>query len=251
LAKKYDKYIHPMIETNHSKWADRIFQFYILRLMRKHFYSINILGEVPILPSGSPILLLPNHSTWWDGFFIYLMNLKFFQRPLYLMMLEEQLSKYKFFSRVGAYSIDLNNSKGVIQSLKYTLKILKQTVEPAPLVCIFPQGEMFPPGKRPIRAKSGYQWIINHLDRDIITLPLGIRIEYLDQQFPEVFFQLGKPVVDSKKLDSAAIEMRLTDILDSMLDLISAKNRGSVLLSGKISVSEQWGRFMDTFKSGK
>jgi len=135
--------------------------------------------------------------------------------------------------------------------MKYTVKILKQTVEPAPLVCMFPQGEMFPPGKRPIRVKSGYQWIINHLDKDIITLPLGIRIEYLDQQLPEVFFQLGKPVVDSKKLDGTALEKRLTEILDSMLDPISAKNRGSVILSGKKSVSEQWGQFVDNFKSGK
>jgi hypothetical protein len=229
-----------MIETQHNKWADLIFKFYILRLLRKHFYSVNLLGDTPEISSSTPILLLPNHNTWWDGFFIYLLNLQVFHRPLYLMMLEEQLKKYSFFSKVGAYSIKLDNPKGVLQSMKYTLDILNKNMQPAPLVCIFPQGEMFPPSKRPLLVKPGFQWILKHMEKELAIIPLGMRIEYLDQQLPEIFFQLGPSMKVEDPLDVATLEGYLSTLLDEMLDLISSGVKGKVLLYGKRSVSENW-----------
>jgi hypothetical protein len=233
-----------MIKAQHKKWADQLFKFYILRLMRKHFYSFHVLGNLPSIAERTPILLLPNHSTWWDGFFIYLLNLKVFRRPLYLMMLEEQLTKYSFFSKVGAYSIQLDNPKSVLQSMKYTLDILNQDSQPAPLVCIFPQGEMFPPSLGPIKVKTGFQWILKHTERDLTVVPVGMRIEYLDQQLPEVFFQfVSEPDIGPKKIDSDTLELHLTSVLGKMLEQISTGEKGDVILQGKRSVSQKWDQF--------
>ena len=42
------------------------------------------------------------------------------------MMLEKQLSKYRFFSKIGAYSIEPNSPKGILKSLGYTVSLLRQ-----------------------------------------------------------------------------------------------------------------------------
>ena len=131
-----------MIEAKHIFWAEKLFQFYIFRLLKKHFHAFHLLGEIPKIDPNIPVILIPNHSTWWDGFFFYLLNRKLFKRTIYLMMLESQLSKYHFFSKVGAYSVAPENPKKILQSLRYTIGLLKKHTDKKPIICIFPQGEM-------------------------------------------------------------------------------------------------------------
>ena len=149
-----------LIRANHTLWAKKVFDIYVSRLLKQHFHAFHFLGEIPETDPQLPLLLLPNHSSWWDGFLVYLLNKKIFKRPLYLMMLEKELSKYGFFSRVGAYSIQPGNPKDVLESLHYTAGLLGQK-ETIPLVCIFPQGELKPWGKRPLGYKRGVEWILN------------------------------------------------------------------------------------------
>ena len=139
-----------MIKAQHKNWAEFIFKPYVMRLIRKHFYGLYLMEEFPAVKSDIPILLMPNHSTWWDGFFVYLLNNLIYRRPLYVMMLEEQLSKYSFFSKVGAYSIRPGHPASILETMKYSLEILHTVKNPAPLVCLFPQGKMTPASARPI-----------------------------------------------------------------------------------------------------
>ena len=115
-----------MIRARHRLWADIIFQPYLTWLFKRNFHEIQVLGTPPKIPDDLPVLLLPNHSTWWDGFFVYLLNKKIFHRTAYLMMLEKQLSKYKFFTKIGAYSIEPEKRRSIIESLEYTVQLLNQ-----------------------------------------------------------------------------------------------------------------------------
>ena len=177
-----------MIRAQHRLWADFIFQPYLSGLFRRHFHTIQLLGGQPKIPSHLPLLLLPNHSTWWDGFFVYLLNKRIFHRTAYLMMLEEQLSKYKFFAKIGAYSIEPKHRQGIFESLEYTLEVLNQGT---PLVSIFPQGELLPWHTRPLGYKRGVEWILRAYRKPIAVLPLAIRTEFLGDKRPKVFFLFG------------------------------------------------------------
>ncbi len=177
-----------MIRAQHRLWADFIFQPYLTWLFRRHFHTIQVLGALPEIPSHLPVLLLPNHSTWWDGFFVYLLNKRIFQRTAYLMMLEEQLSKYKFFAKLGAYSIEPKHRQGIVESLEYTVEVLNQGT---PLVSIFPQGELLPWHTRPLGYKRGIERILRAYGKQIAVLPLGIRTEFLGEKRPKVFFLFG------------------------------------------------------------
>ena len=184
-----------MIRAQHRFWADFIFQPYLTRLFKRHFRKIQILGTVPEVPGHLPLLLLPNHSTWWDGFFVYLLNKRIFRRTAYLMMLEAQLTKYKFFRKIGAYSIEPKHRQGIFESLAYTVELLNQSNS---LVSIFPQGELLPWHTRPLGYKRGVEWILREYGKPVAILPLAIRAEFRGEKCPEVFFLFG----DVKVFDS-------------------------------------------------
>jgi hypothetical protein len=244
-----------MIKTRHAQWAHFIFAIYIRRLLRRNFHSLNLLGDIPIIEADQPILLLSNHSSWWDGFLVYFLNEKLLHRPLYLMMLESELKKYPFFSRVGAFSIDPGHPKSVLTSLEYSHSILELPISPAPLLALFPQGELRPNMIRPLGFAKGHEWIIKKSKKQLAILTLGIRIEFLDQQLPEVFFQFGKGEnSDFKKpANIELLENSLTSLLDSIQSHILAGSKGKSLLKGSSSVNEKWDSFRKTFrqKTGK
>ncbi len=177
-----------MIQAQHRFWADIIFQPYLTWLFKRNFHEIQVLGKSPEIPDDLPVLLLPNHSTWWDGFFVYLLSKKIFRRTPYLMMLEKQLSKYKFFSKIGAYSIEPENRRNIIESLGYTVELLNREM---PIVSIFPQGQLVPWHTRPLGYKRGVEWILRKYGKPVAVLPLAIRTEFIGEKRPSAFFLFG------------------------------------------------------------
>ena len=218
-----------MIRAQHRLWADIIFQPYLTWLFKRNFHEIQLLGTLPKIPDDLPVLLLPNHSTWWDGFFVYLLNKRIFRRTVYLMMLEKQLSKYKFFAKIGAYSIEPENRRSIIESLEYTVELLNQEM---PLVSIFPQGQLSPWHTRPLGYKRGVEWILRKYGKSVTVLPLAIRTEFLGEKRPSVFFLFG-PV---NSLDAGTfqgmdwLEQTETALLDDLALRILRQEKGQNLL---------------------
>ena len=75
-----------MIKARHEAWAQVLFRHYVRRLLKKHFNNVHLIGEPPRLDDELPLIIVANHSTWWDGFFVHLINERFLHRELYLMM---------------------------------------------------------------------------------------------------------------------------------------------------------------------
>lgn len=144
-----------MIKANHSRLYTWFFDKYIGHILHKQFRVINITGHVE--QKARPILIVGNHFSWWDGFFILYLNRIVFKRQLYVMMLEEQLKKRMFLSRIGAYSI-YPRTKSVIDSLGYTVELLKDAGN---IAAIFPQGEIESAYTSKIRFEKGLQFILN------------------------------------------------------------------------------------------
>jgi chlorobactene lauroyltransferase len=225
-----------MIQARHARWAESIFAVYIDRLLRKHFHSITLLGTVPIYDSRYPLLILPNHSTWWDGFFIHLLNRRLFKRPLYLLMLEEQLRKYRFFSRLGAYSID-DSPRSIAETLRYTVDILQNT--PSPLLCIFPQGVLLPWHIRPLGYRRGVEHILHRLTTPVTILPLAIRCEFLGEQYPETYMLFGPPMLCTPNHTPTTRTLERTEefLLNDIQERIITGESGRALLTGTRSTN--------------
>ncbi len=227
-----------MIEAKQQPWAEAFFRPYVFRLMKRHFSRIVLLGKLPALPPELSVLLLPNHSSWWDGFLVYLLKEKIFLRPLYLMMLEEQLQHYRFFQRLGAYSIAPGKTKSVALSLNYTLQLLQHGCN---LVCIFPQGELRPWQRRPLGYQRITDWLLNRLNRSITVLPLGIRLTFHDERKPVALLKFGTARVVSAHDFPASAEMEneMNLLLTEMLELPDGKPEGKILMNGYRGMSDR------------
>jgi hypothetical protein len=212
-----------MIKAQHAAWADRIFHPYVLRLFKRHFHAIRLLGAAPETRLDLPLLLLPNHSTWWDGFFVYLLNRRIFRRKIYLMMLENQLARYRFFARLGAYSINPQSVSGVKESLHYSCALLNEKIMPKPMLCIFPQGELLPWGARPLIFKPGVEKILSGYGGEVNLLQLAIKTEFLNEQLPEAFLLFGENMVANGK--TFAGMKNLQNFTENLLDELSQRRR--------------------------
>ncbi|SDC72222.1 lysophospholipid acyltransferase family protein [Williamwhitmania taraxaci] len=144
-----------MIKTNHNRLYAWFFDRYIGYILKKQFREINITGHVE--HKERPILIIGNHFSWWDGFFILHLNRMVFKRKFYIMMLEEQLKHRLFLSRIGAYSI-FPGTKSVIESLNYTVDLLNDSSN---MVAIFPQGEIESAYTSTFRFEKGLQFVLN------------------------------------------------------------------------------------------
>lgn len=228
-----------MIKANHKNWAEIVFKPYISRLLKKSFASIEIIGNVPDIQKEMPIILAPNHSTWWDGFFVYVINNIFYQRKFFIMILEEQLAKYKFFSKLGGYSIDQKSPKKIVESLFYTNQIIQKYDNP--LVTIFPQGVLEPQFVEKYNFGRGIDRIVNKISKDIAILPLCIRTEFYKEQYPHVFVKFAEPIIVDKgsAFSIKNYEKVMLDLYNSIGKSIINNEDRIILQKGKTSVSDR------------
>lgn len=227
-----------MLRANHKKWADLIFKPYIYNLLKKHFHSVHLLNDFPSIKSDSPLIFTPNHATWWDGFFVYLLNQEFLERKFYIMILEEQLAKYNFFIKLGGYSIDQKNPKKIVQSLQYTAQMMRENRHS--LFNIFPQGELLPVNTNPLKFNNGIAKIIEYYGDDVQVINLAMMPLFLKEQNPQLFFKFGRLHTFSKdnNIDMKSHQSEMKTLLDEIISDVNNENFGSIILKGKKSVSE-------------
>lgn len=122
-----------MIKARHTWWFELIFYPYLRAILRKNFRSIAVHGGCS---TNGPILMVGNHSSWWDGFWVWHLVHDRWQKRLFTMMLEEQLSRHSFLSLIGGFSIK-RGSRSVVESLSYASDLLNDAKN---VVLLFPQG---------------------------------------------------------------------------------------------------------------
>ena len=216
-----------MIQADHKIWAEFVFDIYLKRLLKKSFYDFRIINTRPELDKSKSLIVTPNHFSWWDGFFIYWANKKLFNRKLFVLMLEEQLKRYWFFKKLGCYSIDLNDSRKMITSLKYTLDLIQNSEN---VIAIYPQGEIQSYEQRPIGLRNGIDFLAKKSTVDFQILPIAFKIHYINERLPIVYARFGKLLISK---DVAVNPQIFKDEFINNLDLVnleySSANFRSVL----------------------
>jgi 1-acyl-sn-glycerol-3-phosphate acyltransferase len=219
-----------MIPARKQVPAEWLFTRYLKYLYRKHFRALRLLGEIPRCDPNVPVLIAPNHNTWWDGFFVYTLNEELLRRRLYMMMLAEQLTRYRFFSRLGAYGIRPGSRDSVLQGITYTADLLRQSKS---AVCIFPQGELTAFGTE-LNFQRGLEWILKRYKGQVDLIPLAMRCEFLQDRQAEVFFLFDQVhrVTDKTFGGTKWLQEREQILLDTLVKAIRAGSEGKVLGQG-------------------
>jgi 1-acyl-sn-glycerol-3-phosphate acyltransferase len=176
-----------MIKAKHQKYPTLIFNFYLKFLLKRNFSHFWIINDLPS-NNDLPLLVTPNHFSCWDGFFIQFAFNKLSARRLNILMLEEQLEKYTFFNRIGAFSLKRDNPKELIKGQEYISTLLNDSNN---YVVIYPQGEILPFHQRPLKLKKGITYFIKDAPDNLLILPVAIKIEYSELKKPSIYLRFG------------------------------------------------------------
>jgi 1-acyl-sn-glycerol-3-phosphate acyltransferase len=170
-----------ILKARHHWFVYPFFTLYAMYTIRRHFHAVSISGD--FTDRGLPLLLICNHVSWWDGFWVMFANLKVFHRTFHFMMLEEQLRKYSFFIKCGGYSVTKGH-RSVIESIDYTIEILGAKEN---LVMLFPQGKIASVYEQSIHFERGLERILKAVHGTVQVVFVANLIDYFSTPKPSLF----------------------------------------------------------------
>jgi len=187
-----------ILKAKHNIIIYNFFRNYAIRKTNKVFDKVFFDGNFE--DKNKPILLIANHVSWWDGFWLMYLNRKMLHRKFHFMMLENQLKKFWFFNYTGGFSIN-KQSKSIIETLNYTLDLLKDSNN---LIIIFPQGKITSKYESNIKFEKGLDWIIKRA-MEIQILQVVNLVDYFSNPKPSlyVYFKEYKISENNKNIDQS------------------------------------------------
>ncbi len=192
-----------IIKAKHHFFIYPFFKYYTLRIIKRNFHAVKINGRYE--DKDLPVLVVANHISWWDGFWLMYVNLKLLHRRFHFMMLEDQLRKHWYFNYSGGYSIR-KKSRGIIESLRYSAELLQS---PRNMVLMFPQGEFRSLYEQKAHFNKGIERILHYCKNNIQIIFVANLVDYFSHQKPVLFINIDEYQGESKKIKD--IEMSYND----------------------------------------
>jgi 1-acyl-sn-glycerol-3-phosphate acyltransferase len=167
--------------------------------------------------SDSRTVYYLNHNSWWDGIIPLLLNEYLLKQHARAIMEDKQMKQYSFFRMIGAFSIDRDDPRKAITSLRYAVQSMKR--ERASLF-IYPEGKITPAGS-PLKFEGGLAWLRSKIpEADFV--PIGIYIHTIRHDKPELHLHIGTPVNAGQNLSSKELTVIYEDELNNILDELKA-----------------------------
>jgi len=180
--------------------AVRAFARYVRWQARRNFAAVRWHGRARLGAdvARAPVVLVANHTNWWDGFLSCLVS-----RELGLgfrvLMEERNLARYRAFLRIGALPI----RRTTPQERWADLEAARAHLLPGVSLWVYPQGERRPAAE-PVGAAAGGRPLERGaaqlalaaaaaLGRPVPLCPVAFRYAFLGESAPEAFVLLGEP----------------------------------------------------------
>ena len=224
----------------------------IVRSVRKNFHAVRVQGldrlRAELDADDSGLIFAANHSCWWDVFLAHTLNESI---PVdgYGMMEHFNLRRFRFFQRIGAYSVDRANPSSLRESLRYTVELLARRRAG---IWVFPQGLVAPNNDRPLVFQPGLRALLNTAGR-LRIVPVELKFEFWQEQKPEVFVRFGTPVWVERQERATILTdwaQRVTEELDALGTDVQSQDpdRFTILLRGPTSMNERYARIRARFQ---
>ena len=110
-------------------------------------------------------------------------------------MEDKQMQQYTFFSKIGAFSINLENPKASIQSLRYAVESMQRENS---CLFIYPEGTITPASNSAPDFKGGLSWLYSKTE-NIDYVPIHIYAHFLRSSKPELYISIGELVNHDKQ----------------------------------------------------
>ena len=231
--------MHEMIAAHKIPLFNFVLRRWLAAVLRRRFHNIYLLGTECLrnLDLSRPVVGCVNHTNWWDGFVLYVFSRCLLPHDIYLAMEEKNLRRYRFFTWMGVFGVDLSGPHAALPGLRYAVRLLRTTRATPRLVWLFVQGRLYGP-QQPIEVKSGAGFLAKQTGAQI--LPLVLRYEWLAESRPSVFVQIGLPMSPETTTDELADVLgRLFGQVETMLEPAKVRDC-KTLFPERMSMNKRW-----------
>lgn len=167
-----------MYQPKRNTIVYRFFSWYIQYIIKKDFSAFNYdrIGA----KQDAAILILANHFSWWDGFFIFYINKRVFRKNFHVLVNAENYNNVGFLKYLGAFAAE-SKGKDVLETLNYAGKLLDDRNN---LVLLFPQGKLYSNHLKSITFEKGVMQMINASQKKINIIFAATFIDYFAKRKP-------------------------------------------------------------------
>lgn len=199
------------IPADESRFFIWFFERYTEWSLKRRFKQVWVKQSYKPKADSKTVYFL-NHNMWWDGLIPLFLNRHFFKQNARALMEDQQMWQYSFFSKIGAFSINLNNPKSAIRSLRYAVQSMDR--ERASLF-IYPEGKITPASEKVPEFKQGLAWLYQNLN-DVDFVPIGLYAHFIRSSKAELHISIGNKI----KLDNSLSKNEISNLLSKELNSI-------------------------------
>lgn len=190
----------------------KMFRLYTKLLFKWRFKRVWLKQEYEPCSQCKTVYFL-NHHSWWDGLIPLMLNEYRFHQQARAIMEDKQMKTYSLFQKIGAFSINRNDPRSAITSLRYAVKSFNRDHSS---LFIYPEGTITPAGSS-MRFEGGLAWLHDKLD-DVDFVPVGIHMHTIRYPKPELHLHVGHPVRVDESKSKEEKTAHFEAVLDQMLD---------------------------------
>lgn len=205
-----------MIEASHHPFLTKFFNWYVPFILNKDFQKVHIDGNW--VPTNMASLIIGNHFSWWDGFWALYLNNLFLKKRFHAMMLEKQLERHPFLSKIGAFSVN-PGSRSVVKSIDYCAQLLSNDGN---CVAMYPQGKISSMTSPLFDFGKGIEKVIQK-SKDVQLLFYAAFIDYFSDRKPSLYLYISE--IDHCNYKAAELENLYRQFYDESKDKQALKAR--------------------------
>lgn len=195
-----------MIDANKGGPLGWLTARYVDWRLRRDFRGVWVRGELPA--SDESLIFYGNHPGWWDGFAMHHLCVST-GRDGYCVMEEQNLARYRFLSRLGAFSIRRGDARSAVESLGVARRLLKKR---RAVVNVFPEGVLTPHARPPLRLERGVELLARRSGARCV--PVGLRYGFFGDERPDLLIEVGQAHAPE---DLATFSSALDGVVTSVL----------------------------------
>lgn len=197
-----------MIPAGKSPWFSAWFGRHCAARLQRGFSEVRVQGlsQLRDAAAGAPLLLVSNHTAWWDPVLAIWLTQRHCRLDSFAMMDAANLRRLPFFAKLGAFGVDRTDPRDGARAIQYAARLL---TAPGRAVWLFAQGDERPITE-PLAFKPGAARIAQMEPRARVV-PLAIRYEMGNLEHPRLLVSIGAAlttVTTSSLQDAVAVELQ-------------------------------------------
>lgn len=208
-----------------SPLATRALARYFRSLFRKHFAAVQwaSVEDVKGWDRSVPTLFIANHTSWWDGFFSFLLSREL-GLTFHILMEARHLERYRVFRSIGAMPMRRDSLRGAWEDLSAAGEALRPGVG----LWIYPQGRRRDEHAPIMNIERGAAHLAVTHRGPIRICPVAFRYGFGSEQLPEGFALIGNSWIQDGTKDRREVADQMEKVMNQTviaLDVRRTENR--------------------------